>query len=202
MIASLRGTLLSATPLRAVLEVAGVGYEVNIPVTTAEKLPAAGQPAFLHTTVVYREDSQAIYGFATAAERDFFRLLIEKVSGVGPKVSLALMSQLSLPSLQGAIAAGDAELLSKCPGIGRKTAERIILDLKDKLGAVAQIVPAGPGAGGNLPAATEASPLADAVAALVALGYRPPDADKAVRKAQGALGAGATTEALIKKALS
>jgi 4-hydroxy-tetrahydrodipicolinate reductase len=78
MIASLRGTLLSTTPLHAVVEVAGVGYEVNVPLTTAEKLPAAGQPAFLHTHVVYREDSQAIYGFATSAERDFFRLLIEK----------------------------------------------------------------------------------------------------------------------------
>lgn len=201
MIASLRGTLLSTTPLHAVIEVAGVGYEVNVPVTTAERLPAAGQPAFVHTHVVYREDSQAIYGFATAAERDFFRLLIEKVSGVGPKVSLALMSHLSLPSLQGAIAGGDADLLSKCPGIGRKTAERIILDLKDKLGAVSQIVPAGAAITGAA-ASVEASPLADAVAALVALGYRPPDADKAVRKAQAALGGNVTTEALIKKALS
>jgi holliday junction DNA helicase RuvA len=201
MIASLRGTLLSTTPLRAVVEVAGIGYEVNVPVTTAEKLPAAGQPAFLHTHVVYREDSQAIYGFASAAERDFFRLLIEKVSGVGPKVALALMSHLSLPSLQSAIAGSDADLLSKCPGIGRKTAERIILDLKDKMGLVSQIVPAGSSISGNAPGA-ETSPLADAVAALVALGYRPPDADKAVRKAQAALGAGATTEALIKKALS
>ncbi|HLP07531.1 MAG TPA: Holliday junction branch migration protein RuvA [Opitutaceae bacterium] len=201
MIASLRGTLLSTTPLYAVIEVAGVGYEVNVPVTTAERLPAAGQPAFVHTHVVYREDSQAIYGFATAAERDFFRLLIEKVSGVGPKVSLALMSHLSLPSLQGAIAASDADLLSKCPGIGRKTAERIILDLKDKLGVVSQIVPAGAAlSGATVPVA--ASPLADAVAALVALGYKPADADKAVRKAQSALGGTATTEALIKKALS
>jgi len=201
MIASLRGTLLSTTPLRAVVEVAGIGYEVNVPVTTAEKLPAAGQPAFLHTHVVYREDSQAIYGFASAAERDFFRLLIEKVSGVGPKVALALMSHLSLPSLQAAIAGSDADLLSKCPGIGRKTAERIILDLKDKMGLVSQIVPSGSSISGNAPGA-ESSPLADAVAALVALGYRPPDADKAVRKAQASLGANATTEALIKKALT
>ncbi len=201
MIASLRGTLLSATPLHAVVEVAGVGYEVNVPITTAEKLPAVGQPAFLNTHVVYREDSQAIYGFATAAERDFFRLLIEKVSGVGPKVAMALMSHLSLPSLQGAIAGSDAELLSKCPGVGRKTAERIILDLKDKMGAVSAIVPAGSVAAGS-PVGAAPSALADAVAALVALGYRPPDADKAIRKAQAALGASATTEALIKKALT
>ena len=201
MIASLRGTLLSTTPLRAVVEVAGVGYEVNVPITTAEKLPGVGQPAFLNTHVVYREDSQAIFGFATAAERDFFRLLIEKVSGVGPKVAMALMSHLSLPSLQGAIAGSDAELLSKCPGVGRKTAERIILDLKDKMGGVSAIIPAGT-VGLGSPAAAGSSSLADAVAALVALGYRPPDADKAIRKAQTALGAGATTEALIKKALT
>ena len=199
MIASLRGTLLSTTPLRAVIEVAGVGYEVNVPVTTAEKLPSAGQPAFLHTSVVYREDSQAIYGFASAAERDFFRLLIEKVSGVGPKVGLALMSHLSLSSLQSAIIAADADLLSKCPGIGRKTAERIILDLKDKMGPISLIVaPSGAAA----PSASEPSTLGDAMSALVALGYRPPEADKAVRKALAALGGAATTEALIKKALT
>ena len=199
MIASLRGTLLSTTPLRAVIEVAGVGYEVNVPVTTAEKLPSAGQPAFLHTSVVYREDSQAIYGFASAAERDFFRLLIEKVSGVGPKVGLALMSHLSLASLQSAIIAADADLLSKCPGIGRKTAERIILDLKDKMGPISQIVaPSGAAA----PSAAEPSVLGDAMSALIALGYRPPEADKAVRKALAALGGAATTEALIKKALT
>ncbi len=174
---------------------------MNVPITTAEKLPGVGQPTFLNTHVVYREDSQAIYGFATAAERDFFRLLIEKVSGVGPKVAMALMSHLSLPSLQGAIAGSDAELLSKCPGVGRKTAERIILDLKDKMGAVSAIVPAGSVAAGS-PVGAAPSALADAVAALVALGYRPPDADKAIRKAQAALGASATTEALIKKALT
>lgn len=203
MIASLRGTLLSTTPLRAVLEVAGVGYEINVPVTTAEKLPAAGQSAFLHTLVVYREDSQAIYGFASASDRDFFRMLIEKVSGVGPKVGLALMSHLSLPSLQAAIVAADADLLSKCPGIGRKTAERIILDLKDKMGPISHIVAAGTIAGGaGAGAAAEPSALGDALAALVALGYRPPDADKALRKALAALGGAATTEALIKKALS
>jgi Holliday junction DNA helicase RuvA len=202
MIASLRGILLSTTPLRAVLEVGGIGYEVNVPVTTAEKLPAAGQQAFLYTTVLYREDSQSLYGFATAAERDFFRLLIDKVSGVGPKVALALMSHLSLAGLQSAIAASDAELLSKCPGIGRKTAERIILDLKDKLGAIEHIVPAVNAAGAAAHSGSESTETADALAALVALGYRPPEADKAVRKAVAALGPGATTEALIRKALS
>ena len=201
MIVSIQGLLVSATPLHAVIETGGLGYEVHIPITTAEKLPAPGAQVKLHTLAVYREDAQTLFGFATLAERDFFRLLIEKVSGVGPKAALALMSHLSLPSLQGAIAGGDADLLTKCPGVGRKTAERIILDLKDKLGVVSQIIPAGPAAFGTT-GASEHSVLADAVAALVALGYRPPDADKSVRKAQAALGANATTEALIRKALA
>jgi holliday junction DNA helicase RuvA len=200
MIASLRGTLLAATPLRAVIEVGGVGYDVNIPLTTAERLPATGQPAMLYTTIVYREDSQAIYGFSSPAERDFFRLLIEKVTGVGPKVALSLMSHLSLPVLQGAIAGANADLLSKCPGIGRKTAERIILDLKDHLGLALAVAPAAAATGlSAVPA--DGGALGDATAALVALGYRPPDADKAVRRAWAALGMSATTEALIKKAL-
>lgn len=200
MIASLRGVILSATPLRAVIEVGGIGYEVHIPVTTAGRLPANGQQALLHTYVVYREDSQAIYGFASAAERDFFRLLIEKVNGVGPKVALGLMSHFALGDLQAAIAAGNAEGLSKCPGVGRKTAERIILDLKDKLGVagvIAAALPAGIGAA----LAGSSSAAADAVAALVALGYKLPEAEKSIGKAVAAIGANASTEALIKKAL-
>ena len=200
MIASLRGTLLSATPLHALIEVGGVGYEVNVPVTTAERLPATGQQVLVHTTVVYREDSQAIYGFSTTAERDFFRLLVEKVTGVGPKVSLALMSHLSLPTLQGAIVSANAELLAKCPGIGRKTAEKIILELKDKLGPAVAVLAARADPSMSPTPGNMTSAVADATAALVALGYRPPDADKAVRKALAALGADATTEALIKKA--
>jgi Holliday junction DNA helicase RuvA len=107
MITSIQGTLVAATPLHAVIELNGLGYEVNIPVTTAEKLPRPGASVKLHTLVIYREDAQTLYGFATAAERDFFRLLIEKVSGVGPKMALSIMSRLSLNLLQNAIQAGD-----------------------------------------------------------------------------------------------
>lgn len=200
MIASLRGTILSATPLHAVIEVAGVGYEVNIPVTTAGRLPANGQQALLHTYVVYREDSQSIYGFASPAERDFFRLMIEKVNGVGPKVAMGLMSHFALGDLQAAIAGNNAEGLSKCPGVGRKTAERIILDLKDKLspsGAV--LLPNNGAVAAQL--AGSSSAVGDAIAALVALGYKLPEAEKSVGKAASAIGANASTEALIKKAL-
>ncbi|MBX3735240.1 MAG: Holliday junction branch migration protein RuvA [Candidatus Didemnitutus sp.] len=199
MITRITGTLVSATPLHAVIETGGLAYEVHIPVTTAERLPQPGQQARLHTLVVYREDSQTMYGFAGEDERDFFRLLVEKVSGIGPKTALSIFSKLSLPVLQGAIAAGDVGLLAKCPGIGKKTAERLVIELRDKLGAAPVVAPAS-AASGESPAPAD-NKVRDAVMALVALGYKAADADKAVRQAWVALGPTATTEALIKKAL-
>ncbi len=202
MITSISGLLVSATPLTALIETGGFGYEVHIPVTTAERLPQPGQQTKLHTLVVYREDSQTLYGFASEEERDFFRLLVEKVTGVGPKMALSVLSKLSLPTLKGAIAAGDVGLLAKCPGIGRKTAERLVIELRGKLNPVEL------GAGSpELPVSTAKGPapaenkIRDAVMALVALGYKAPDADKAVRQAWAGLGSAATIEALIKKAL-
>ena len=199
MITSVSGILAAASPLTAVIETGGLGYEIHIPVTTAERLPSPGQSAKLHTLAVYREDSATLYGFATEAERDFFRLLVEKVTGVGPKMALSVMSKLSLATLKAAIAAGDVGLLSKCPGIGRKTAERLVIELRDKL---------SPAELGSVPAADATSSVAatdsrvnDAVLALTALGYKAVDADRAVRQAWVALGSKATTEALIKKAL-
>jgi Holliday junction DNA helicase RuvA len=187
--------------LLAVVAVRGVGYEVNIPVTTAEKLPAPGQPVKLHTFAVYREDSQQLYGFAARDDRDFFRLLIEKVSGVGPKIALGLLSRLSSDTLKNAIARADLKLLSECPGIGKKTAERLIVELRDKVLPAATATPAA-----SLPADAAARPgahsaFSDAVSALVALGYKAPDADKAARGALSLLGPTATSEALIKQAL-
>jgi Holliday junction DNA helicase RuvA len=198
MITSIQGILAEATPLRAVVEVGGFSYEVNVPVTTAERLPLAGSAVRLHTLVIYREDSQTLYGFATAEDRDFFRLMIENVTGIGPKMALSIMSRLSLPLLQGAIRSGDVATLSRCPGIGKKTAERLVVELKAKVGAGAgarlTLLPAGGAAAAN-------SPHADAVAALVALGYKVGDADEAVRRASIALGDSATTEAMVRKAL-
>jgi Holliday junction DNA helicase RuvA len=195
VITSIQGNLASASPLQAVVELNGFGYEVNIPITTSERLPPAGSPVKLHTHVVYREDAQTLYGFATAAERDFFRLMIERVTGVGPKVALGIMSRLSLPLLEGAIRAGDVGTLSKCPGIGKKTAERLVIELKSLVG--------GPETG-HLPTGADSpgeDAHRDAVSALVALGYKAQDADQAVRRASLALGPSADTEALIKKAL-
>jgi holliday junction DNA helicase RuvA len=207
MITSITGPLVEATPLRAVIELNGFGYEVHVPVTTAERLPAVGQTAKLHTHVVYREDSQTLYGFATLADRDFFRLLIEHVSGVGPKVALSIMSRLSLPLLESAIRNSDVATLSKCPGIGKKTAERLIVELRNRVGASSsggEAIPAGSDPSGA-PSGANASPYAsavqDAVSALSVLGYKVPDADKAVRQALVALGADASTEKLIKHAL-
>jgi holliday junction DNA helicase RuvA len=200
VITSIQGTLTAATPLHAIVELNGFGYEVNIPVTTAEKLPQPGVTVKLHTLVIYREDAQTLYGFATPAERDFFRLMIENVTGVGPKMALTIMSRLSLPSLESAIRMGDIATLAKCPGIGKKTAERLIVELKAKVGGSDLAASA---VGGTETGATPgASTHRDAVSALIALGYKAADADQAVRRSALALGPQATTEALIKKALS
>ena len=201
MITSIQGTLASASPLHAIIELDGFGYEVNIPVTTAEKLPATGATVKLHTLVIYREDAQTLYGFATPAERDFFRVMIENVTGVGPKVALSIMSRLSLPLLESAIRMGDVATLAKCPGIGKKTAERMVVELRAKVGAAASSgVPGGASAADALPPGENAH--RDAVAALVALGYKAADADQSVRRAALTLGEKVTTEALIKRALS
>ncbi len=199
MITSITGQLVTATPFTATIEVGGFGYEVHIPVTTAERLPSLGQQAKLHTVAVYREDSQTLYGFSTEEERNFFRLLVEKVTGVGPKMALSVLSKLSLATLKGAIAAGDIGLLSKCPGIGKKTAERLVIELRDYLNPAELAGAAATQAGAG--AASVENKIRDAVLALVALGYRAVDADKAVRQAWVTLGPTTSTESLIKKAL-
>ncbi len=203
MIVHIEGRLVQATPLSAIIDVQGIGYEVQIPVTTAERLPRTGEKVFLHTHAVYREDSQALFGFITREERDFFRLITEKVSGIGPKIGLSIMSKLSLPLLRSAIAQGDVGLLSKCPGIGKKTAERLCIELRDKVGIAigTTSMTEGSAAATGEPATDTSSRITDAVMALIALGYKADVADKAVRKADSSLGAEASTEALIKAAL-
>ncbi|MDR1281419.1 MAG: Holliday junction branch migration protein RuvA [Opitutaceae bacterium] len=220
MITSIQGHLAEATPLRATIEINGLGYEVNIPVTTAEKLPAIGATVKLQTLVIYREDAQTLYGFASAQERDFFKTMIEHVSGVGPRLALTIMSRMSLPMLEGAIRAGDISSLSKCPGIGKKTAERLVVELRAKVGTtstdagatslaggastgeVAGAAGGGGGSGGSGGGGAGAgSHVRDAVLTLVALGYKQADADESVRHAALAIGPKATTEQLVKKAL-
>jgi Holliday junction DNA helicase RuvA len=202
MITSIQGTLTDATPLHAIVELNGFGYEVNIPVTTAEKLPATGSVVKLHTLVIYREDAQTLYGFATTAERDFFRLMIEHVTGIGPKSALTIMSKLSLSSLESAIRAGDIATLAKCPGIGKKTAERLVVELRGKVGATGSLDTTSLGANADSGQPVAETKLHDAVLALTALGYKAADADTAIRRAALAVGPKATTEQLIKKALN
>lgn len=203
MITSIQGVLTSATPLIAVVEINGLAYEVNIPVTTAEKLPSLGSTVKLHTLVIYREDAQTLYGFATTADRDFFRLMIEHVTGVGPKMALSIMSKLSLASLEAAIGQGDIALLSKCPGIGKKTAERLVVELRSKVSPTSNSETPTLGGTSSSPSTNASSSrIADAVKALIALGFKAPDADEAVRKAALALGPDASTEALVKKAFA
>jgi len=196
MIVSLQGKLAACTVLRAVVICGGVGYEVQIPVTTAERLGQVGSEVFLHTHQIFREDSQSLYGFATSEERDFFAMLIEKVSGIGPKMSLNLISRLSLGTLRQAIAAGDINMLASCPGVGKKTAERLILELRDKLTLGEIALPAG--SAGKVIAASAAN---DAVAALIALGTKAVDADKLIRAALAKVGPAATADQLVKASL-
>ena len=198
MIAHIKGTVIETTPLLVVIEAAGLGYEVQIPITTAEKVPAVGKECSLYTHAVYREDNASLYGFATHEDRDFFRLLVEKVSGIGPKIGIAILSRMSVELLRGAIANSDIALLSKCPGIGKKTAERLVIELKDKvgLGVVASTTSMS---GSSSPSQ---GAYQDAVSSLIILGYKPADADKFVRKASSQLPADASVEALVKTALS
>jgi Holliday junction DNA helicase RuvA len=203
MITSIHGTLVATSPLLAVIETGGLGYEVHVPVTTAEKLPAVGAQVKMHTLAVYRQDAQTLYGFATVEERDFFRLLIENVTGVGPKGALTIMSKLSLSLLENAIRAGDIATLANCPGIGKKTAERLVVELKSKVGASVPgetiSLEKSSSSGATAPADSKQH---DAVMALMALGYKAADADQAVRRAALAIGGRVTTEALVKKALN
>lgn len=198
MIAQIQGKLLEATPLRCLVDVGGMGYEIHIPITTAEKLPGIGQIVQLFTVAVYREDSATLYGFANRSDKAFFQLLVEKVSGVGPRIALNLMSRVSVATLQSAIASGDVKLLSGCPGIGKKTAERLIVELSDKLGE-SQMTSTGVVT--TTPVAPADAIWNDAVSALIALGYKPADADKKLTKARETLGEAATTESLIRSAL-
>lgn len=214
MIVSLSGILIEAAIFRAVIECAGVGYEVNIPVSTAEKLPRIGEKVRLFTLQTFREDGQSLYGFHSAEERDFFKMLIEKVSGIGPGIALKIFSRLSLPVLRDAIRRSDVALLSQCPGIGKKTAERLVVELRDKVALVGGSAagtakksgtsPSGIDAGTTLAetgSGADESAQADAVAALMALGFKLADADKAVRAAVAKAGADAPVEKLVRLAL-
>ena len=172
MIGRLTGTLLEKRPPAVLVDVAGVGYEVEAPMSTVWELPAAGARVTLLTHLVVREDAHLLYGFLTEAERGAFRELI-RISGVGPRIALAVLSGLSVDELARAVASQESARLTRVPGIGKKTAERLILELKGRL------VDAG-AAPGAAPTQGDARP--DVVHALLALGYSEREAEAAARK--------------------
>ena len=187
MIGSLRGRITSKTPPQLTVEVGGVGYELEAPMSTFFHLPALGTEVQLLTHLVVREDAHVLYGFGSEEERRLFRSLI-KVSGVGPKIALALLSGISVSDFYVCVQGQDIAALTRVPGIGRKTAERLIIEMRDRLAAPEL---AGAGGGG-------ASPEAEAYDALVALGYRPAEATRLLKAA----GPGThSTEELIRRAL-
>ena len=197
MITFLEGLLHEALPTHVIIAVGGIGYHVSIPLSSYDRLPPVGQPIKLLTHLQIREDAHVLYGFATAAERDLFRLLTTHVSGIGPRTALDILSGISVLQFKAAVVAGDAALLSKTKGIGKKTAERIIVELKDKVGIAAAWQAAS---ATHAPTPAEAQ-LNDAILALIALGYKQPDAHRAVRQIQEKSGPALSTEDLIRQGL-
>jgi Holliday junction DNA helicase RuvA len=190
MIGMLHGRIASKAPPQLVVDVGGVGYELEAPMSTFFLLPAVGQEVRLLTHMVVREDAQLLYGFGTDAERRLFRNLI-KVSGIGPKIALALLSGISVEGFAHCVQNQDAGALTRVPGIGRKIAERLLIEMRDRLNG-----------SGAAPGATAvpmgSSPEAEAFGALVALGYKPAEASRLLKSAEGGT---QSTEELIRRAL-
>lgn len=197
MIGRLRGTLAEKHPPFLILDVGGIGYEVEVPMTTLYRLPSVGEPLTLHTHLVVREDAQLLYGFAEKREREFFRELI-RLNGVGPKLALALMSGLEVDELVRCVQAGDTSTLVKVPGVGKKTAERLLVELKDRFKAWETL----PGMTGLVIEPSSVSPVSsaesDALSALISLGYKPQEASRAVAAVKED---GLSSEEMIRRAL-
>ncbi len=178
MIGRLRGTLAEKQPPHVIVDINGLGYELEVPMTTLYRLPSVGEPLTLHTHLVVREDAHLLYGFFEKRERELFRELI-RLNGVGPKLALALMSGLEVDELVRCVQAQDTSVLVKIPGVGKKTAERLLVELKDRFKAW-ETVPGmsnlvvEPRAGGAVSSAEN-----DAVSALISLGYKPQEASRA-----------------------
>lgn len=172
MYESIKGTLLDKSPLKAIVETNGIAYRLTIPLNTYTRLPALEKPIQLFLSQVVREDSNTLYAFLLKEERDLFETLIT-ISGIGPKTAVAIIGHMEMSAFQRAIASADVRLLSKIPGIGKKTAERLVIEMRDKL------------KGGKkdkaLPLTAEGGVIGDAINALLHLGYNPIEAQKAVQ---------------------
>jgi Holliday junction DNA helicase RuvA len=194
MIARLSGTLVSKQPPQLVIDVGGVAYEVEAPLPVFFDLPETGQPVVILTHLSVKEDSHTLYGFASESERTLFRQLL-KISGIGAKLALTILSGASGDELARYVVEGDAAALTRLPGIGKKTAERIIIELRDKLDRLPQGAPPGSSTPGQ---ARPGDALGEAVNALIALGYKPQDAG---RMARNVTEPGMTVEEIIRHAL-
>jgi holliday junction DNA helicase RuvA len=197
MITFLHGQLVEKLPTQVTINVGGVGYETLIPLSSYDKLPDPGKEVHLLTHLSVREDAHVLYGFMTAAERNLFRLLINTVTGVGPKLALNVLSGISVSAFRGAVANADVKALSQINGVGKKTAERIIVELKDKVGRE-----------GAWEAASEQRALSaddqkvnDATLARMALGFKQVEAHESVRGAFAVLGSSASLEDLVRVCL-
>jgi len=193
MFSYIKGKLTFKAPTQAVIEAGPVGYEVMIPLSTFDALPEINQPITLLTHFHVREDAQQLFGFVTRAERDVFRLLVS-VSGIGPRSALTILSGISVKSFRNAIMNNDTNLLTSISGVGRKTADRIVLELREKVGLAGTVSKPGSDA------QREEIALGDAVGALVSLGYRHNAARQAIQKVMRQ-GKDVTTEELVRKAL-
>lgn len=198
MIGQLRGTILEKQPPQLVVEVQGVGYEVDAPMSTFYALPDVGANVTLLTHMVVREDAHLLYGFITREERTLFKTLL-KVNGVGPRLALTILSSISPELFVQSVLNNDTASLVRMPGVGKKTAERLVIEMRDKLDTWTQKpVLAGEGAVVAKESVTRHRVLQDAIAALVSLGYKAPEANRMVTKLDDGQ---ATSEALIRRAL-
>jgi Holliday junction DNA helicase RuvA len=197
MITFLHGKLVDALPTQVTVDVNGVGYEVLIPLSSYDKLPTPGHEVRLLTHLAVREDAHVLYGFMTAQERELFRLLINSVSGIGPKTALNVLSGMNVTSFRGAVANGDVKALSQISGVGKKTAERIVVELRDKVGAAG----AWEASSAKRGLSPEEQKVNDAVLGLIALGFKQVEAHDAVRAALAALGPQVGLEDLVRASL-
>lgn len=191
MIGLIKGRLLSKQPPQLLIDVGGVGYEIEAPMSTFYKLPAVGETVSLHTHLTVREDAHLLFGFATATEKALFRELI-RISGVGPKLGLAILSGMGVDEFWITVRAADAVRLTKLPGVGRKTADRLIVEMRDRADR-AELTPVLPGAG-----SVDATPLQEARHALATLGYKPAEIQ---RFTEAVYKDGMNTEQIIQEAL-
>lgn len=197
MITYLHGRVVEILPTQVTVDVQGVGYDILIPLSSYDKLPPPGSEVKILTHLAIREDAHVLYGFMTAQERELFRMLIHTVSGIGPKIALNVLSGMNATAFRGAVANGDVKALSQISGVGKKTAERIVVELRDKIGQAG----AWEASSAQRGLSAEDQKLNDAVLALIALGFKQLEAHDAIKAAVAKLGPSAGADDLVRASL-